>query len=316
MKITVLDRASLGKDTPISILYDLGEVEIYEKTSSEEIFERIKESEVIIINKVKITKEVLNSARKLRLICVFATGFDNIDITTAKQRGIAVCNVPGYSTDSVALFTAATVLALASHLIEYNQFVKSGEYTESGVPNRLIPVYHEIAGKTWGIVGYGNIGKAVARIADALGAKILVYKRTPVVDRECVDIDTLCRNSDIISIHCPLNEGTRDLIDKKKISLMKNDVIIVNEARGAVVSESDIAEALSARKIGAFGCDVYSAEPLLKENPLYSVKDLPNVLLTPHAAWGSYESRARCIGIIHDNIVSFYEGKNKNRVDK
>ena len=315
MKIKVLDKASLGEDTPLDVLYDIGEVEVFDKTSADELVERCSDAEVIILNKVKITSDVIKSSHSLKLICVFATGYDNIDIKTARECGVAVCNVPGYSTDSVALYTMATALSLCAKLTEYNEYVKSGDYTKSGVPNKLTPVYHEVSGKTWGIVGYGNIGRAVGKIAEAMGARVIVNKRTPSDDCECVDIDTLCKESDIITLHCPLNDGTREIINKDRIALMKRNVILVNEARGAVVNEFDVAEAIETGRIAAFGCDVYSVEPFGIDHPYQKIKELSNVLLTPHAAWGAYEARARCIGIIAENIEAFINGKIKNRVD-
>ena len=314
MKIVVLDKFSLGEDTPREGLNIFGDVEVYDKTPAEEIKNRIKGADVVVINKVKITREVIESSDSLKLICIFATGFDNIDTVAARERGVAVCNVPGYSTDSVALFTVANVLALYTHLREYNGYVVSGEYSASGIPNKLTPIYHEIKGKTWGIIGLGNIGRAVADVAKALGAKVIANKRTPVSDYECVDIDTLCKESDIITIHCPLNDESRNLIDYKRLSIMKKDVVIVNEARGAVVNEADVAEAIKKGMIGAFGSDVYSTEPFATDHPFYEIKDYCNVLFTPHAAWGSYESRVRCISIICENIASFAQGGNKNRV--
>lgn len=316
MRISVLDRASLGMDTPLEALSRFGEVEIFDSTLPELVADRAAASDVIIINKVKITREVLVAAPRLRLVCVFATGYDNVDVEAARELGVAVCNVPGYSTDSVALFTVATALTLYSHLGEYNDYVKSGEYTESGVPNRLLPVYHELAGKTWGIIGYGNIGRAVGRVAEAFGARVIACKRTPIDEVKCIDINTLCRESDIITIHCPLNNGTRGIINKERIALMKPSVVIVNEARGAVVCEADIAEAIETGRVAAFGCDVYSTEPFGKDHPYARIMNRKNVLLTPHAAWGAYEARARCISIIADNIQSFLEGKILNRVDK
>lgn len=316
MRIVILDRASLGADTPIDKLRELGELSVYESSTPDEVLERVQDAEVIIINKIKVTKAVFDAARSLKLVCVFATGYDNIDIQAAKEHGVGVCNVPGYSSESVALFTAAKVAALYTHLLEYRNFVNSGEYTASGVPNRLVPVYHELYGKTWGIVGYGGIGKAVARIAKGLGARVLVNKRTPVDDAECVDVETLCKESDIITLHCPLNDGTRGLISKEKISLMKPSVIIVNEARGAVVVESDIRDAVLAGKIAGYGCDVYSSEPFSKDHPYNDIMKLDNVILTPHAAWGAYEARERCLNIIIENINSFIAGEFLNRVDK
>lgn len=315
MIIKVLDRASLGADTPLEILNNIGTVTVYESSSSDETKDRVSDADVIILNKVKITREIIDSAKRLKLICVFATGYDNIDVAYAREKGVAVCNVPGYSTDSVALFTVATALNLYTHINEYRDFVSSGEYERVGLPNRLIPVYHELKGKKWGIVGYGNIGSAVAKIAEAFGCEILAFKRTPTDGVRCVDIDTLCRECDIITLHCPLNDGTRGIINKDRISLMKNEVVLVNEARGAVIDEEAVADALLAGKIGGFGSDVYSKEPFDKLHPFSKILTLKNCYLTPHAAWGSYESRARCISIIAENIRSYFDGKIKNRVD-
>ncbi len=316
MKIVVLDRASLGDDTPFSPLNKFGEVLFYDSSTASEAILRSKDADVIIINKIKITRELMERAESLKLVCVFATGYDNIDVSAAAELGIGVCNVPGYSTDSVTLFTVSTALALCSRLFEYNAFVRSGDYTRSGMPNRLTPVYHDLTGKTWGIVGFGNIGRAVGRVAEALGARVIVNKRTAVEDATCVDIDTLCRESDIISLHCPLNNESRGLIDERRISLMKTGVILVNEARGAVLDEEAVARAVEEGRIGGFGCDVYSVEPFGVDHPYDRIKNLSNVLLTPHAAWGSYEARERCINIIAENIDAFRSGNILNRVDK
>ena len=167
-----------------------------------------------------------------------------------------------------------------------------------------------------GIIGYGNIGRAVGRVAKAFGARVIVYKRNPVQDAELVDINTLCSESDIITVHCPLNEQSRGLINSEKIGLMKPEVILVNEARGAVLDEEAVARAVEEGKIGAFGCDVYSAEPFAEDHPYYRIMNRENVILTPHSAWGSYEARERCIGIIAENIDSYINGKTQNRVDK
>jgi glycerate dehydrogenase len=315
MLIKVLDRASLGADTPIKVIYGFGSVEVYESSDAEQVKQRVTDADVIILNKIKITKEVIDSASRLKLICVFATGYDNIDVAYAKEKGIAVCNVPGYSTDSVALFTVATVLNLYTHIDEYRDFVRSGEYDRVGLPNRLIPVYHELNGKKWGIVGYGSIGRAVAKVAESFGCEVLAFKRTPTDEVKCVDIDTLCRECDVITLHCPLNEGTREIINRDRLALMKKSVILVNEARGAVIDEGAVADALLTGQIGGFGSDVYSIEPFGKEHPFNKILGLKNCYLTPHAAWGSYESRARCISIIAENIKSYFDGKIKNRVD-
>ncbi len=315
MKIVLLDKNSIGHDTPLDGLIVYGDVTVYDSTSSDELVDRVRDAEVIILNKIKITEDVMRKAENLRLICVFATGYDNIDIEAARKCNVAVCNVPAYSTDSVTLFTIANVLSLYTHLKEYNRYVTSGEYSASGIPNKLTPVYHELKGKTWGIIGLGNIGKAVARVAESLGANVIANKRTPDSEYKCVDIDTLCRESDIITIHCPLNDETRNLINKSRIDFMKPDVVIVNEARGAVINDIDIVDALKTRRIGAFGSDVYTTEPFSTDHPFYEIRNYNNVLFTPHAAWGAYESRERCINVICDNIKSFLLGERKNRVD-
>ena len=315
MKIVVLDKKTLGEDTPLSVLYTIGDVSVYDSTAPDELPSRCADAEILVLNKVKITRETMLSAKALKLICVFATGYDNIDISAAREFGIAVANVPGYSSDSVALFTVSTVLALVTHLFEYSEFVKCGEYQRLGTPNRLTPIYHEIKGKKWGVIGYGGIGKAVARVAEALGAEVLVNKRVPTNEARCVDIDTLCRECDIITVHCPLNDSTRSLINAEKIALMKEGVILVNEARGAVLNESDVRDAVLSGKIAGFGSDVYSVEPFPNDHPFCDIMHLDNVVLTPHAAWGAYEARERCINIILDNIKAFVRGEIKNRVE-
>lgn len=314
MKITVLDKNAMGEDTPFSLLEKLGDISYFENTTPDKTAEHIADAEIIILNKVKITEEAMTKSPNLKLICVFATGYDNIDTAAAKRLGIGVCNVPGYSTDSVALFTLATVLALTTKLFEYNNFVKSGEYTREKNANKITPVFHVLKEKTWGIIGYGAIGKAVAEIARSFGVRVLAVKRTPTEEVECVDIDTLCKTSDIITVHCPLNNETRELINRERIELMKESVIIVNEARGAVLNEADIVDAIKRRRIAGFGCDVYSNEPFDENHPYNDIKNLPNVLLTPHAAWGAYEAREKCISIIYDNITSYMHGMRLNRI--
>jgi glycerate dehydrogenase len=176
-------------------------------------------------------------------------------------------------------------------------------------------MYRELCGKTWGIIGYGNIGRQVGEVAKALGCNVVVYKRTPCENCNVVDIDNLCKQSDIITIHTPLNDGTYHLIDEKRLSLMKKDVIIVNTARGLVTDEKAVADAVKENRIGAFGTDVYSLEPISEENPIFEIKDYPNVILTPHMAWGALESRQRCINEVSENIKACFNGQKRNRVD-
>jgi len=315
MKIKVLDKITMGSDVPLDMISEYGELTVYDVTPSELVKERVGDADVIILNKAKITADVIAEAKNLKLICEFATGYDNIDVEAARLAGVAVCNVPGYSTDSVTLYTVATVTALASKLITYRNFVNSGEYTAAGSPNKITPTFSDLRGKIWGIIGYGNIGKSVGRVAEALGAHVIVNKRTAEAGVECVDVDTLCRESDIITIHCPLNDGTRCLINAHRIALMKKDVILVNEARGAVLDEDAVARAVKDGQIGAFGCDVYSIEPFSKEHPYNEIMNYENVILTPHSAWASFEARCRCVEIISSNIASYLRNERKNRVD-
>ena len=314
MKIAVLDTKTLGDDLSLAPLEELGKCSFYPSTDETQIEERISGCDVVIVNKIKLNRNNLKNSG-VKLICVAATGYDNIDIEYCRENGIAVCNVEGYSSHSVALVTVSTVLSLSTHLRQYSDFVRSGAYTESGIANKLTPVYHELYGKTWGVVGFGNIGKEVGSVAKALGCRLVVCKTTPLDGFECVDIDTLCKCADIITVHTPLNDSTRNLINRERIGLMKKDAILVNAARGAVTDEYAIAEAIKGNEIGAFGCDVYSVEPFGVGHPFNEIKDYPNVLLTPHMAWGAYEARFRCLNEIVMNIKDFFNGGTKGRVD-
>lgn len=318
MKITFLDAVTLGEDLSerIKTIFSFAdELEMFNSTSPDEVAERIGTCDIVVINKVKLNSENLHNAKNLKLICIAATGYDNVDVEYCKKSKIGVANVVGYSTQSVAQITLAMVMELACHMTEYQNYVKSGEYTKSGVANRLVPVYHELCGKTWGIVGGGNIGMQVARVAEAIGCNVIINKRKPIPDVKCVDLDTLCRESDIISVHVPLNESTRNLISKDKISMMKHDAVFVNVARGAVTDEETLVEALENHRLGGIGIDVYSKEPFEKDHPYNRILNYPNACFTPHNAWGAYEARVRCMEIIAENIKSFSEGGRKNRVD-
>ena len=310
MKITVLDSATLGDDLDLSPLSTVGETEVYKITAPHEVAARIAESDVVVINKIKLNESNLSEAKNLKLICIAATGYDNIDVAYCKTKGIAVCNVVGYSTHSVAQITVATVLSLACHLPEHCETVKSGRYTASGVANSLTPVYHELAGKTWGIIGCGNIGRQVAKVAEAFGCRIIASRRSGGAT-----VEEVCRESDIITIHTPLNDSTRGLVSREMIALMKKDVIIANAARGAVTDERAIADAVKEGRIGAFGSDVFSVEPFGKDHPFYEITGLPNVCLTPHMAWGAYEARVRCLSEIVENIKAYQNGEIRSRVD-
>lgn len=314
MKITVLDAGTLGQDVDLSPFYQIGELELYENTSPKQVAHRIAKSDVVCLNKIKLNESNL-AGSSARVICVAATGFDNVDVAYCRKQGIAVCNVPGYSTHSVAQLSVAMVLYLVNHLSEYRAFVHSGDYSRLEVANRLSPVWHELYGQTWGIVGGGNIGGQVARIAQAFGCRVLVCRRKQDPHFETVDIDTLCRESDIISLHVPLTDETRGMIDHKRIKMMKKNALLINVARGAVTDETALSEAILQGELGGLGIDVFSAEPLPEDHPYHRIMDRDNVIFTPHTAWGSLEARNRVICEMAENIRAFYAGEERNRVE-
>ncbi len=315
MRIAILDANTLGEDIGFSGVEQLGELYVYPKTSKEQIPQRLKGIDCVVFNKVKLTADVLEKCTDLKLCCVTATGYDNIDVDYCRKHNIAVCNVKGYSTQSVALVTVASVLSLVTHLPEYDRHVKSGKYSKGGVQNRLVPVYHELCGKTWGIVGLGDIGKAVAKVAQSFGCKVLAFKRTPTDEYNCVDLSTLMENSDIISVHLPANSETVGIISREKIAKMKKNAILVNAARGAVIDEEAVTDAILENRISGFATDVYSIEPVPSGHCYEKLYGCDNVILTPHMAWGAYEARVRLIDEICENIISFLRGGTRNRVE-
>lgn len=313
MKIVLLDAATLGQDISLAPLAALGDLTVYDNTSPHELAARLADCDVVVQNKVRLNEAAFAAAKRLTMVAELATGYDNIDLAAARKHGVAVCNVPGYSTPSVVQVTLAMALSLATHLPAYREHVASGAYSEGDTANKLTPVYHELAGKTWGIIGYGAIGRAVGEVAKALGCRLLVCRQTKTNDT--VTPDTLCRESDIISLHTPLTAATRGLIDRRRLSLMKPGVILLNTARGAVTDEAAVAAALQEGRLGGLGIDVYSDEPFLPSHPFYAIRNDARVCLTPHMAWGSFEARTRCLATAAENIRAFYAGKPQNRVD-
>lgn len=314
MKIVVIDAKTLGVDIDLTPLSDIGELTVYDTCTRENLPERIRDCDVIVTNKLKLNEEVLKDS-PAKIICLAATGYDPIDTEYCKRAGIGVANVKGYSTDSVAQITVSMALNLLNHLPEYTEYTSSGEYTESGIANHVSPCFHEAAGLTWGIIGAGNIGMKVYKTAEVLGCRPLAYKRTPSAGINTANIDEIIKNSDIISVHLPLTDDTRNLINKERIGNMKKNAIFINVARGAVTDEDALAEAIKEGKIAALGADVYSAEPFGKDHPFYEIKGLKNVCLTPHMAWAAYEARKRCIAEIVLNIEAFFRGEIRNRVE-
>lgn len=315
MKIVILDAKTLGDDMEFSSFEKFGEVNVYQTTSELQIEERIKDAQIIIVNKIKLNKDNLEKSKKLKLICVTATGYDNIDINYCWRNEIAVCNVRGYSTDSVAQLTMSMALSLMTHLNEFDKYVKDGRYTAGGVQNHLRPYFHELTGKTWGVIGLGNIGKQVARLATAFGMEVVANPHKIQEGYNCIDLDELCRVSDIISVHVPLTSETKGMINEKRIAMMKKDVIFINVSRGAVADENALVTAYENGKMGGLGIDVYSTEPMTSESPYKRILNKRNVIFTPHMAWGAYEARKRCIEEIVKNIETFLMGGKRNRVD-
>lgn len=318
MKIVMLDRNSLGMDLDVSIFEAFGEFEAYPVGDRETCKERIKDAEVIIFNKMVMDEDMLKGASKVKLLCVTATGYDNIDLDYARSRNIAVSNVRNYSTPAVVQHTFAMALYLLEKISYYDEYVKSGAYSNQLGFSNFDEQFWELQGKTWGIIGMGNIGRGVAAVAKAFGCRVIFYSasgKNTSAENERVDLDTLLAESDILSIHCPLSERTRNLINKETLAKMKSTAILVNVARGPIVHDGDLAEALEKGVIAAAGLDVLGKEPMEKTNPLGKIQDSRKLLITPHMAWASVESRNRCLKEIYLNIEAFGKGELRNRLD-
>ncbi len=314
MRIVILDAATLGADIDLAPIRALGEVVAYENTEQAMVAERLADADAVVVNKLKMNETSLYGAKNLKIICETATGYDNIDTAYCAARGIAVCNVPAYSTESVAQLTLAMALSLATHLFAYRDHVNSGAYTAAGVANCLTPVYHELSTLTWGVVGGGEIGRRVAEAARALGCRVLVCRKKPETVFEGADIDTLCREADIISLHVPLTDETRGMISRARIAAMKRGTILINVARGAVTDEAALAEAVESGHLGGLGVDVFVREPFAADHPFTRIMGRENVCLTPHMAWGAAEARARCIATVAANMKAFFAGARQNRI--
>ena len=315
MKIVLLDAGTLGRDIDISCFAKLGEFTAYPATAPEAAPERIKNADIVITNKVKLTEPVLSQAKNVKLVCITATGFDNVDMNYARAHGIGVCNVRDYSTDSVVQVTVSLVLALACHLPFYDRYCKSGAYTASGVHNLLEPVFYELAGKTWGLYGYGSIGKRVADVARAFGCNILVCRRHAPDGEKIVTLPELFEKSDIISLHTPLNDATRRSVSAQVLAGAAKKPILVNAARGAVVDEEAVTKAVESGLLSGFATDVYAEEPMRADSPFHRLAGKDNVIFTPHMAWGAYEARMRLVEEVYKNIEVFLAGGTRSRVD-
>lgn len=317
MKIVVLDGFTLNPgDLSWDELKTLGDVKIYDRTPFELILKRIGESDAIFTNKTPLIRDILERSKNIKFIGVLATGYNVVDIEAARAKGITVCNVPAYSTNSVAQFTFALLLELCHHVGEHDAEVKKGTWSESQDFCFWKYPLIELAGKTLGIIGFGQIGQAVARIALSFGMKVLAYSRNPDKSLEnenlkCVSLENVFADSDVVSLHCPLTESTKGLINEKNISKMKDGVFIINTSRGPVVVEEDLAHALKNGKVAGAALDVMSVEPVKIENILLKTK---NCIITPHIAWAPKEARKRLMSISVDNLRRFIAGTPINVV--
>ena len=319
MKIVILDGyASNPGDLSWDKFRALGELTVYDRTPPELVAERMEDADIVVLNKVTITEELLDNCHKLKIIAILATGYNMIDLGATARRGITVCYVPAYSTDSVAQHTFALLLEVCVRAGDHSASVHSGDWVNANDYCYWKWPLIELSGKTLGIIGFGNIGQKVAGIAASFGMKIVYYSRTRYehLENEAVsyrELDELLAVSDVISLHCPLTSETEGLINIDAISKMKNGAIIINTTRGAVLDEDAVARALNSGKLYAAGLDVLSTEPPSGDNPLLSAK---NCIITPHIAWAPKESRARLIDVTHDNIRLYLEGRPQNVVPK
>ncbi len=317
MKIVILEASAVNPgDLSWDVLNQFGEVTLYDRTDPAEAVARIGDAQIVLINKTPITAELLDSCPSVKLICVQATGYNVVDCDAAKARGVTVCNVPAYGTDAVAQFTFSLLLELCNRVGHHDRMVHDGAWCRCPSFCFWDTPQMEIAGKAIGIVGFGRIGRAVGKIANAFGMKVLAYNRSRCAEGEAiatyVDLDTLLSSSDIVSLHCPMTPETAGLINAQTIAKMKDGAILLNTARGAIINEQDVADALKQGKLRGAAMDVVSQEPMAQDNPLL---DAPNCIITPHMAWTPVESRQRIIDCNVQSIQGFLNGKPVNTVN-
>ena len=319
MKIVILDGYTENPgDLSWDALGELGELTVYDRTDEADIVSRIGDAELVITNKTPISADTLEKCPSIRYIGVLATGYNVVDVETAKAKGIPVTNIPTYGTDAVGQFAIALLLEICHHIGHHNKAVHEGRWENCEDFCFWDYPLIELAGKTMGIIGYGRIGQVTGRIAQALGMKVLAYdghRRTELESETCryVDLDELLENSDVISLHCPLFPSTQGIINKDSIAKMKDGVIILNNSRGPLIVEEDLAEALKSGKVQAAAVDVVSTEPIKGDNPLLTA---PNCIITPHISWAPKESRQRLMNIAVDNVKQFLAGEPVNVVNK
>lgn len=318
MKLVILERNSVGTDVDVSCFEKFGEVTCYPNTVAANTSERVKDADIILANKAPLNESTLKDAPNVKLICLLATGFDNVDLAYCKSRSIKVTNVVNYCTSTVAQHTLLLALALSEKIAFYDDYVKSGAYSAQDRFSNFDRTFYDLEGKTWGIIGMGTIGRRVAGLAQAFGCRVIFYSasgKSTCTDYERVEFDTLLQESDILSLHCPLSDRTRGLINKDALSKMKETAILVNVARGPVVDTRALCDALVTDQIAGAGLDVLEQEPMAKDNPLARIKDSSKLIITPHMAWASLESRTRLVDEVVKNIEAFLAGENRNVVN-
>ena len=318
MKLVILERNSVGTDVDVSCFEKFGEVTCYPNTVAANTSERVKDADIILANKAPLNESTLKDAPNVKLICLLATGFDNVDLAYCKSRSIKVTNVVNYCTSTVAQHTLLLALALSEKIAFYDDYVKSGAYSAQDRFSNFDRTFYDLEGKTWGIIGMGTIGRRVAGLAQAFGCRVIFYSasgKSTCTDYERVEFDTLLQESDILSLHCPLSDRTRGLINKDALSKMKETAILVNVARGPVVDTQALYDALVTDQIAGAGLDVLEQEPMAKDNPLARIKDSSKLIITPHMAWASLESRTRLVEEVMKNIEAFLAGENRNVVN-
>ncbi len=318
MKLVILERNSVGTDVDVSCFEKFGEVTCYPNTVAANTSERVKDADIILANKAPLNESTLKDAPNVKLICLLATGFDNVDLAYCKSRSIKVTNVVNYCTSTVAQHTLLLALALSEKIAFYDDYVKSGAYSAQDRFSNFDRTFYDLEGKTWGIIGMGTIGRRVAGLAQAFGCRVIFYSasgKSTCTDYERVEFDTLLQESDILSLHCPLSDRTRGLINKDALSKMKETAILVNVARGPVVDTRALCDALVTDRIAGAGLDVLEQEPMAKDNPLAQIKDSTKLIITPHMAWASLESRTRLVDEVVKNIEAFLAGENRNVVN-
>ena len=315
MNIVFLEANTLGEDVDLSMFEKFGKVITYPISDPAKNAERCGKADVVVLNKIPVDAALLDGNDRTKLVCITATGTNIVDFPYVNSRGIPVANVKGYSTESVVQHTFALLFYIWEKMSYYDHFVKSGEYERSDVFSHFSLKFHELAGHTWGIIGLGTIGKRVADIARAFGCRVLYYSTSGRHDEsgyERVDLDTLMKNCDIISVHAPLNDATKGLVGARELGLMKSSGIIMNLGRGGIIDEEALADALEMNIIAGAATDVLTKEPIPVGNPLLRIKDSNRLVITPHIAWATVEARQRCAEEVYLNIEAWMRGKERN----